>query len=375
MSRLCQYCASAARSVAASRLLVLRSRAIYDRRTAAALPARAGLRRTRADGAERRRLLRAAVARQRAGARPQRRRHRARLEHLPPPAGDHADRAAAMRRTSSARSTAGRTTCKGELLGAPHFADNPCLQPAPDADARTGTACCSTARATSQRDLARLDAERPRLLRTTCSTGSRCTSATTTGRPSSRSTSRTTTWCRSIRDSASSSLATTSTGSSRDWDVAADRSASTTAREGRHRRPTQRWHKAVLDYYRGETPPARRDLAHVLPEHHGRVVSARARRQHADPASVGRTTQRRRVLLSGGDRAVRARIRRGRAGGVPGDVARGRRDRRADGRRPQRAVRGRARSEVGPYQSPMEDGMQHFHEFLRRELDTHVTLP
>mgnify|MGYP001259546117 CR=1 FL=1 len=24
------------------------------------------------------------------------------------------------------------------------------------------------------------------------------------------------------------------------------------------------------------------------------------------------------------------------------------------------------RSEVGPYQSPMEDGMQHFHEFYRR---------
>ena len=27
------------------------------------------------------------------------------------------------------------------------------------------------------------------------------------------------------------------------------------------------------------------------------------------------------------------------------------------------------RSEEGPYQSPLEDGMQHFHEFLRRELD------
>ena len=26
------------------------------------------------------------------------------------------------------------------------------------------------------------------------------------------------------------------------------------------------------------------------------------------------------------------------------------------------------RSEVGPYQSPMEDGMQHFHEFYRREM-------
>jgi choline monooxygenase len=23
---------------------------------------------------------------------------------------------------------------------------------------------------------------------------------------------------------------------------------------------------------------------------------------------------------------------------------------------------------VGPYQSPMEDGMQHFHEFYRREM-------
>jgi len=25
-------------------------------------------------------------------------------------------------------------------------------------------------------------------------------------------------------------------------------------------------------------------------------------------------------------------------------------------------------NQVGPYQSPMEDGMQHFHEYLRREL-------
>jgi len=25
------------------------------------------------------------------------------------------------------------------------------------------------------------------------------------------------------------------------------------------------------------------------------------------------------------------------------------------------------RDEVGPYQTPMEDGMRHFHEFLRRE--------
>ena len=30
------------------------------------------------------------------------------------------------------------------------------------------------------------------------------------------------------------------------------------------------------------------------------------------------------------------------------------------------------RSEVGPYQTPMEDGMQHFHEFYRREMEAHV---
>ncbi|MEY3180840.1 MAG: hypothetical protein RL614_1314, partial [Pseudomonadota bacterium] len=26
-------------------------------------------------------------------------------------------------------------------------------------------------------------------------------------------------------------------------------------------------------------------------------------------------------------------------------------------------------NEVGPYQSPMEDGMQHFHEWYRREMN------
>ena len=30
------------------------------------------------------------------------------------------------------------------------------------------------------------------------------------------------------------------------------------------------------------------------------------------------------------------------------------------------------RNEVGPYQSPMEDGMQHFHEFYRRIMGEHL---
>jgi phenylpropionate dioxygenase-like ring-hydroxylating dioxygenase large terminal subunit len=34
--------------------------------------------------------------------------------------------------------------------------------------------------------------------------------------------------------------------------------------------------------------------------------------------------------------------------------------------RGRRALMAEGRSEVGPYQSPMEDGMRHFHEFYRR---------
>ncbi|TAK91294.1 MAG: aromatic ring-hydroxylating dioxygenase subunit alpha [Burkholderiaceae bacterium] len=34
-----------------------------------------------------------------------------------------------------------------------------------------------------------------------------------------------------------------------------------------------------------------------------------------------------------------------------------------------RALMNRGISETGPYQSPMEDGMQHFHEFLRQQID------
>jgi phenylpropionate dioxygenase-like ring-hydroxylating dioxygenase large terminal subunit len=37
-----------------------------------------------------------------------------------------------------------------------------------------------------------------------------------------------------------------------------------------------------------------------------------------------------------------------------------------------RALWQRGQSEVGPYQSPMEDGMQHFHEFYRREMEAHI---
>ena len=40
--------------------------------------------------------------------------------------------------------------------------------------------------------------------------------------------------------------------------------------------------------------------------------------------------------------------------------------------RGRRALRQQGRNEVGPYQSPMEDGMQHFHEFYRRVMGEHL---
>ena len=73
----------------------------------------------------------------------------------------------------------------------------------------------------------------------------------------------------------------------------------------------------------GRDSAPRRDLAHALSEHHDRVVSACAGGEHRAPARTPIDHQRGRVLLSGGRGPVRTRIRRGRAGGLLGDRDRG----------------------------------------------------
>jgi phenylpropionate dioxygenase-like ring-hydroxylating dioxygenase large terminal subunit len=40
--------------------------------------------------------------------------------------------------------------------------------------------------------------------------------------------------------------------------------------------------------------------------------------------------------------------------------------------RGRRALYQQGISETGPYQSPLEDGMMHFHAFLRREIEPHL---
>ena len=117
---------------------------------------------------------------------------------------------------------------------------------------------------------------------------------------------------------------------------------------------------------------AGRDLAHLLPEHHARVVPARAGGEHADPArrrhrrptSSSSTTPRTSPCSSASSsRPSRRRTWRRRS----------RTTRSPSAWTPAAARCYRAgRSEDGPYQSPMEDGMQHFHEFLRREMEQHI---
>ena len=128
-----------------------------------------------------------------------------------------------------------------------------------------------------------------------------------------------------------------------------------------------RWQKAVLDSYGGARPKHGAIWLTYYPNimvewyPHVLVVSTVIPQDRTDH-------QRRRVLLSRGHRPVRARIRRRRAGRLHGNRRRGRRDRASAWTRGRRALWREGRSEAGPYQSPIEDGMQHFHEFLRREL-------
>jgi choline monooxygenase len=132
-----------------------------------------------------------------------------------------------------------------------------------------------------------------------------------------------------------------------------------------------RWHKAVTDYYRGETPPYGAIWMVYYPNimlewyPHVLIVSTLI------PRGVNRTTnvvefyypediafferefveaeQAAYLETAAEDDEIAERMDAGRL-----------------------ALYRRGRSEEGPYQSPMEDGMQHFHEFLRRELGTQI---
>lgn len=131
----------------------------------------------------------------------------------------------------------------------------------------------------------------------------------------------------------------------------------------------ERWHQAVLDYYRGELPKHGAIWVTIYPNvmlewyAHVLIVST------VIPRAVDRTTNVvefyypedialfEREFVEAEQAAYMETV------GEDDEIG----QRMDEGRR---ALYKLGRNEVGPYQSPMEDGMQHFHEFLRRELDS-----
>ncbi len=129
-----------------------------------------------------------------------------------------------------------------------------------------------------------------------------------------------------------------------------------------------RWHKAVVDFYRGETPPHGAIWMMYYPNvmiewyPHVLVVSTLI------PRGVDRTTNVvefyypeeialfEREFVEAEQAAYMETAREDDEIALRIDAGR-------------RALYRQGRSDAGPYQSPMEDGMQHFHEFIRREVD------
>ena len=264
---------------------------------------------------------------------------------------------------------------KGELIGAPHFADDPCLN-LPNYPVQTWNGLVFEAprragRAATSPPTWPASARSPTSTSpATCSTASSCTSATTTGRPSSRSTSRTTTSARSTPGSASSSPARTCAGSS-----APHHSVQTVGPKNELAKPGspayRKWHDAVLAYRQGRfADPVPRHGAiwltyypammvewypHVLvvstlypkgPQKTLNVVEFFYPEEiHAFEREFVEAEQAAYWETCVEDDEIALRMDAGR-----------------------RALLERGDDEVGPYQSPMEDGMQQFHEWYRKSM-------
>jgi len=129
----------------------------------------------------------------------------------------------------------------------------------------------------------------------------------------------------------------------------------------------ERWHRAVLDYYRGEPPKHGAIWVTIYPNimlewyAHVLIVSTLI------PRAVDRTTNvvefyyPEEIALFEREFVEAEQAAYMETAAEDDEIA----ERMDEGRR---ALYKSGRSETGPYQSPMEDGMQHFHELLRREL-------
>jgi choline monooxygenase len=133
----------------------------------------------------------------------------------------------------------------------------------------------------------------------------------------------------------------------------------------------ERWHKAVLDFYRGEIPQHGAIWLTYYPNimvewyPHVLVVSTLI------PEAVDRTLNvvefyyPEEIALFEREFVAAEQAAYMETAKEDDEIAE-----RMDGGR--RALYLAGRNEVGPYQSPMEDGMQHFHEFYRAEMEPHI---
>ena len=127
------------------------------------------------------------------------------------------------------------------------------------------------------------------------------------------------------------------------------------------------WHDARAALPATATPPElRRDLADLLPERHGRVVPARAGGLDAASRKGPRKTLNMVEFFYPEEIAAFERefVEAQQAAYMETCVEDDEIALRMDAGR--QALMERGDDEVGPYQSPMEDGMQHFHEWYRR---------
>jgi phenylpropionate dioxygenase-like ring-hydroxylating dioxygenase large terminal subunit len=139
-------------------------------------------------------------------------------------------------------------------------------------------------------------------------------------------------------------------------------------------RTYERWHKAVLDYYRGAQP------AHgaIWLTYYPNVMVEWYPHVHEVSTLIPKAVDR---TLNVVEFYYPEDIALFEPEFVEAEQAAYRETAREDDEIAERLVAGRkalyaqGRSEVGPYQSPMEDGMQHFHEFYRREMEPLVAVP
>ena len=208
----------------------------------------------------------------------------AHVQRLPPPPGPSCCGAAAIDRTVVCPIHRWTYDRQGELIGAPHFPQNPaCLGQKLEswngllfAGPRSANADLGGMNIAGDFDFSGYKLDR-----------SRSTSATTTGRPSSRFTSGTTTSCRIHPGLGSFVTCDDLTWQFGDW-YSVQRVGITTLQKSGSK-TYERWQRGGARLRHGQAE-AGRGVADLLPQHHGRVVPARAGGVDADPADVDKTT-------------------------------------------------------------------------------------